>query len=614
VTGPLRLSVAYPAPTDQIDARDSTFLLGSVGTGGATLQINGVAVPVAPNGAWLAWLGIPPDSVIEFTLVARTATDSSTLVYPVRRVKRFTPPAAPLWIDSLSFSPSGRAWWPADETLPLSVRASEGAQLRLRLPDGTVLPLVPESTPEEVPWGIRAFDRDTGNLHPERKTVRYVGAIRGRAAGRDPGPMLAATAPAGSPVDSLSPRPAADSSLQVEAILGGDTVRASWPLRLRLLDSVPRLVELNDDTAGKGTTDSLTVGRARPGATYHWFFPTGTRTLATGRLGEDLRVRLSRGQEAWIPAGDAVPLRRGAPATRATVGSVTLTPRDDRVSLRIPLSLRVPFRIEEEDGRLTLRLYNAVSDINWTRYGPTDPYVRDIRWLQAAGDEVTLTLDLAEPVWGFRARWSGNDLLFEVRRPPRIDPGRPLAGCLIVVDPGHPPLGATGPTGLREAEANLGVALVLRDLLQQGGARVVLTRTADVNLDLLPRVRIADSLNADILVSIHNNALPDGVNPFTNNGSSVFYNHVASLPLARAVDRELVRELGVPDLGVGRGDLALVRPTWMPAILTEGLFMMIPEQEAALAGAPGRTLYARAVRDGIEAFLRSVARPARNVP
>jgi N-acetylmuramoyl-L-alanine amidase len=118
---------------------------------------------------------------------------------------------------------------------------------------------------------------------------------------------------------------------------------------------------------------------------------------------------------------------------------------------------------------------------------------------------------------------------------------------------------------------------------------------------------LADSVNAELLVSIHNNALPDGVNPYTNNGSSVFYNHPGSAPLAQAVQRALVRRLGVRDLGVGRGDLALVRPTWMPAILTEGLFMMIPEQEAALRSTEGQAAYALAVFEGIETFLRDVA-------
>ena len=51
-------------------------------------------------------------------------------------------------------------------------------------------------------------------------------------------------------------------------------------------------------------------------------------------------------------------------------------------------------------------------------------------------------------------------------------------------------------------------------------------------VDLWPRVALAESAGAELLVSIHNNALPDGINPFTNNGTSVFYNQPRSVPLA----------------------------------------------------------------------------------
>jgi N-acetylmuramoyl-L-alanine amidase len=606
VEGPLQISVVYPAATDLVDARDSSFLFGSVGTGKATLVINGQPVRVWPNGAWLAWLPVPADSVLDFHLIARTAIDSAVLDYPVRRVRRFLPPARPVWIDTLSFAPSARAWWPAEEYLPVSVRAAEGSAVRLRLPGGAVVPLVAERAPEDVPWGVRAFDGDTSNLATPVRAERFTGALRGVTLGGVAGPMVgpgSGDRAAGSGCcRRLDPAP-----ITVEAIRGADTARAAWPLQLDLLDSVPLVVEFNDDTAGRGDTDSLTVGRARPGATYAWFFPTGTRTVATGRLGDDVRVRLSRGQDAWVPAADVIPLPRGTPFTRATVGSVTLTPRVDRLQLRIPLSQRVPFRVEEEEQRLRVRFYSAVGDVNWMRYGPADPYLSRLSWQQAASDEVTIDLDLAAPVWGYRARWSRNDLVLEVRRPPRIDPGHPLRGRFIVVDPGHPPAGAMGPTGLREAEANLAVALRLKAMLEEGGATVLMTRTSDVPLDLLPRVKLADSVGADILVSIHNNALPDGVNPYTNNGSSVYYNHPRSIPLAQAIEAELVTRLGLRDLGTGRGDLALVRPTWMPAVLTEGLFMMLPDQESALRQPAGQQRYAEAVAAGIVTFLRGVA-------
>src|SRR5207253_7489054 len=157
------------------------------------------------------------------------------------------------------------------------------------------------------------------------------------------------------------------------------------------------------------------------------------------------------------------------------------------------------------------------------QYGGTDPLVARLSYAQPAVDEVTITLELARRVWGYRTRFDGRDLLLAVRRPPPIDPARPLQGRTIVLDPGHPPLGAKGPTGLWEPVATLAVALKAKALLERAGATVLLTRTDSAPLELYPRTRFAEQHDADVLVSIHANALPDGVNPFTNNGTSVYY-------------------------------------------------------------------------------------------
>jgi N-acetylmuramoyl-L-alanine amidase len=617
VRGALALRVAYPGPTAQVEARDSSFLYGSVGTGDATLTINGVPVRVWPNGAWLAWVALPADSVMQFRLVARTSRDSAVLVYPVRRAGWSPPPAGDLWLDTLSLTPRGRIWWPAGEYLGLSARASEGARLRLRLPDGTMIPLAPEDASEPVPEPIRAFERDTGKLVTPVRRDQYAGLLRGRALGPDPGPVLpppgaavlAAGAGAGLCAAGIACPgvPGSSSAWPVlEAIRGADTLRARWPLQVRLLDTVPVVAELDDDTARTGTSDGITPGRALPTGTYQWFFPTGTRAPVTGRVNGDLRLGLSPGAEAWVSVAEALPAGGAAPAP-AVVGSVTLSPDSDRVRVRIPVSHRIPYQAAESEREITLRLYGAAGNVNWIRYGAGDSLVRRVAWDQPAAREVTLTLRLAQPVWGYRVRWDRNDLLLEVRRPPAIDPARPLRGRLIAVDPGHPPGGASGPTGLREAEANLAIAVLLRKLLEDDGARVLMTRTADAPLDLWPRIDRAERAGADVLVSIHNNALPDGVNPFTNNGTSVFYNQPRSIPLARAVQDALVRRLGLRDLGIGRGDLALVRPTWMPSILTEGLYVILPDQEAALRSPEGQRRYAEAVREGLRRFLRDRA-------
>jgi N-acetylmuramoyl-L-alanine amidase len=596
--GPLALRVIYPAQAATVDARDSTFLLGSTGAGDSELSINGQPVKVWPNGAWIAWIALPPDSVAQLELRARTSRDSAVLVQQVRRRAEYIPPPAPaLWIDTTSLSPRGRLWATPDEYVSLSVRAAPGAQLQLRLPpDGSLVSLVGDPGPGVVPDAARAFEWDTLKLVGPARDDRYRGVVRGRALSSESGRLLSGPAPAlEAPV--------------LEAIRGIDTVRVAWPLQITLLDTVPLVAQLENDPRASGPRDMVTVGRSAPNATYDWFFPAGTRAVVSGRINDDLRLTLAPGQDVWVPAGEARLLPVGTPVPRARAKAITLHSAPDRVLARIPLGERIPFRVQEDDRRLTLLLYGADVDIDWIRYGPAsgDTLVRRVGWSQERGRVLRLDFELAQPLWGYRTAWADADLVLEIRRVPRIDQANPLKGRRIAVDPGHPPGGAIGPTGLRESDANLAVSLALAHMLEQAGAEVILTRNADLPVDLAARVPLADSRGAELFVSIHQNALPDGLNPLVNNGTSVFYNQPRSLPLARAIQRRLVQQLGVRDLGVARGDLAVTRGTWTPSVLTEGLHIIMPEQEAALRTEKGRELYARGVMEGIRDYLKAVS-------
>ena len=585
---PLRISIVYPDTAEPIQAQDSSFLFGSVGQGrgDVALSINGIPVRVFETGSWLAWVPLPAESLARFHIVARAGTrggaEQRETTFVARIAQPFRPPAgAVAWIDTTSFAPIDSLTFPAGEGIRLSVRATPGARVRLRM-EGSKEQVwfVPDTAPEEPAWGVRAFSIDSTTYRLPPASNRYVAW--------------------------LPARPLCDAIL--EAIVGADTARAVWPLVLDTLDRAhPLVVVLNDDTAHTGTSDSLTVGRALPYGTYNWFFPLGTTSVATARWDGQTRLQLSRGAVAWVNTADVVPLAPGTPPPGGTVGSVRLTAGPRSLLVRIPLPARVPFQVEEEDRSLTVRLYGVASDVNWMQHGGTDPYVTRMSYAQPTSDEVTITLSLAGRVWGYRTRWSGRDLLLEIRRPPLIDPRRPLAGRTIVIDPGHPPVGAHGPSGLWEPVATLAVAQQVKTLLERGGATVLLTRTDSLPIELFPRTHFAEVHDADVLVSIHANALPDGVNPFVNNGTSVYYFHPRSAALARALDRALVAELGVRDLGMGRGDYALVRNPWMPSALTEGLFMMIPEQEAMLASPDGRLRYARGIARGIEEYLREMA-------
>jgi N-acetylmuramoyl-L-alanine amidase len=175
----------------------------------------------------------------------------------------------------------------------------------------------------------------------------------------------------------------------------------------------------------------------------------------------------------------------------------------------------------------------------------------------------------------------------------------------VVVDPGHnPDSGAVGPTGLEEREANLEIALELARILDRRGAEVVLTRaTADSALGLYDRTNLAIAARGELFVSVHNNALPDGVNPLLNNGTSVLYYHPQSRRLAEAIQEELLPRTGLPDRGVWHQNVAVLRMNEMPSVLVESAFMMIPEQEAALRTPEFRHRIAEGVAEGIERFL-----------
>ena len=80
---------------------------------------------------------------------------------------------------------------------------------------------------------------------------------------------------------------------------------------------------------------------------------------------------------------------------------------------------------------------------------------------------------------------------------------------IVAIDPGHggEDPGAIGPTGLREKDVVLAVALKLRDRINSvPGMRAMLTRDADFFVPLHERVRKARRVQADLFVSIHADA------------------------------------------------------------------------------------------------------------
>lgn len=199
-----------------------------------------------------------------------------------------------------------------------------------------------------------------------------------------------------------------------------------------------------------------------------------------------------------------------------------------------------------------------------------------------------------------------------------VDPSG-LAGKRIVLDPGHGGRfpGSIGVRGFTEAEANLGVALELRALLEARGAAVLLTRDTDrdfltpadssLRFDLAERVRIANAFAPDLFVSIHHNADAGGRHDV--NEIQTYYklgDEGPSLDVAQDVHRALVRNVGIPAHKVLPGNYYVIRNSTAPALLTETSYITYPPVEAALRQPEKRRLEAEALYLGIARYF---ARP-----
>jgi N-acetylmuramoyl-L-alanine amidase len=385
-----------------------------------------------------------------------------------------------------------------------------------------------------------------------------------------------------------------------------DTLRYAL-LRPDLLDTLSVHLVRAGDIPIRPDTDRVINGRPVPGGTYKWFLLPGTMLELTGKMAGFTRVRLDSGLEIWLADSDVVPVPAGTPAPQRITLNARVRSAPEWVDIVIPIQggERPAYFVDEDARSLSLTLYGTRANTDIINYAENDTLLHTVEWRQALDDRAVLDISLRQPLYGYLVMWDSGSFVLRVRRRPTVDRGSPLRGLTIAVDPGHPPIGATGPTGLYEANAVLPIGEKVRDLLRQRGARVVMTRTTNDPVELGLRPIIARRENANAFVSIHLNAYGDGVNPLAaRNGSGTYFFHRLSEPLARPVERGLVRHMGLPNLGVYYDNLAVVRPSWMPMVLCEGAFVIMPDQEAALRTPEFQDRYAQGIVDGLEEYFR----------
>ncbi|MBD2188820.1 N-acetylmuramoyl-L-alanine amidase [Pseudanabaena mucicola] len=180
---------------------------------------------------------------------------------------------------------------------------------------------------------------------------------------------------------------------------------------------------------------------------------------------------------------------------------------------------------------------------------------------------------------------------------------------LVMIDPGHggPDVGATR-NGLYEKDITMAISRQLGGILQQMGYSVMYTRTSDIDLDLEPRVKMADNAKASAFVSIHVNSLDASSSQV--NGVETYHAPNASLGknLAESVHQQIIADTGANDRGVRSARFYVVTKTSMPAVLVETGFITNPTESAKLVNAAYQERMATAIAKGVDQFLKSYRR------
>jgi N-acetylmuramoyl-L-alanine amidase len=628
-----KIELVYPDSGQRIGAVDSTFIFGSVRGMDESwhfgVLVNGHPAVKHPDGGFLAYVPLTPGL---FTMKVEAVCWHEKLDHLLAEKKRIPgryedgyltlidsiivevpEPLTSVPFDSLAIAgehepPAGDLILTDGDVLRLAFRGTPGCRAWACI-NGVIdsLPMVEGKPQPQAYWGEAVFG---SNAVPDSLLLKglYVGSLELTPEMRADSVQVDYMLAPPDPVDLMTRVFTPMITQEEYRLLTMATSRSDEPEAMQTEWSLT--VNPPEYPFTVRFTDSVQIVRHGPRKGYlATFQPEGVEALATGAVGDWYRLQLSQNQLGWAYRGSVEPLETGMRPAISHLRSVRADTDSEHIVFRFPLAGKHVFRVQEDArDQLRLRLYGVYSDTDWIRYNDPEELIDRAAWSQPEVGLYEFTIKTAEPIWGYDTYYKGNTLCLQINRPPK-DVGS-MDGLKIVVDPGHySDPGAIGPTGLTEAEANLAIALKLAEKLEDAGAIVTMTRTDNrTHVDLYERPAIAKRVDADLFVSVHNNALPDGVNPFANNGTSSFYYHLHSIDLARRVQYRLSDASGLADHGLYYGNLAVIRPTQYPAILVECAFMMIPRQEAALRTEDYQEQLAEGIKQGIEDFLEEFER------
>jgi len=191
----------------------------------------------------------------------------------------------------------------------------------------------------------------------------------------------------------------------------------------------------------------------------------------------------------------------------------------------------------------------------------------------------------------------------------------------IVIDPGHGGMdsGAVSENGVEEKNINLAISLFLRDIVQENGINVIMTRIEDVSLhttesskirvqkrsDLDKRKQILNETGAVAFISVHTNKFEQS----KYRGAQVFYaNNDKSRQLGSLIQKSLIEGLADGNTRVEKtipSGVYMFKGTRETAVIVECGFLSNPEEEKLLQQEEYQKRVAMCIWEGLQKYLTS---------
>ena len=160
----------------------------------------------------------------------------------------------------------------------------------------------------------------------------------------------------------------------------------------------------------------------------------------------------------------------------------------------------------------------------------------------------------------------------------------------------------------QEKTFNLTTSLLVKNLLQQKGYQVLMTRDSDKFVSLKKRADIANEKKPRVFVSIHFNSAPnrlaEGVEVFYFESKTDKSRSSSSKKLASSILKSVLAQTKAKSRGVKHGNFAVIRETKMTAVLIESGFLTNEKELHKINDPAYINKLAVGIADGIDNFLK----------